>query len=151
MFHYIRPIGTQDHADYKEVIQFVSEAIHFLSEYYSELGLEEEMITLKFRLHNVEGFELAGLRPFIKLHRDDTHYECHIPEIKVKIKRTVADLASGPVAHSVCIVKEICERFNFPSSSHGYLEKNYQCISRKTWLNKFSPFIFVLEKIAIAV
>jgi len=123
LFHYLRPMHGENRADYKGVIQFVSEAIHFLCEYYSELGLETEMLTLRFRMHNVEGFELSGLEPFLRTKREDTKCECHIPEIKVKIKRTVADLTSGPVEHSVRVVKEICERFNFPSSGHEYLEE----------------------------
>ena len=123
LFHYIRPIKTDNGADYREIIQFVAEAIHFLCEYYSELGLADEMLTLRFRMHNVEGVMLAGLEPFIRGRNETQKYESHIPKIKVKIKRTVADLASAPVQHSIKVVKEICERFNFPSNSHEYLEE----------------------------
>jgi len=123
LFHYMKPLESTGSVEYKVIIKFVSEAIHFLCEYYSELGLEDEMLTLRFRMYNVEDFEIAGLEPFLRRKSEKVEYTCHISDVKVKIKRTVADLVSGPIEHSVRVVKEICERFNFPSGRHEYLEE----------------------------
>ncbi|QSH41290.1 ATP-binding protein [Lentisphaerota bacterium ZTH] len=116
--------------NYHWLVRFFAEAIVFFSRLYSEMDYEEEMLTIKVRLENVEGIALDGA-PATRKHTPANTATCRIPDIRMSLQRTAADLASGYVFHTAKIIKEVCERFNLPDGRHrnlhriirGYLEK----------------------------
>ena len=123
LFHYISPVDCANGISYKNIIRFVAEAVYFISEYYAELGLEEEIVILRFRLHNVENVELRGLENFIRTKKALSGYSCKINKVKVRMERSVADLTAGVIEHAARVVQEICERFNLSSDTQEYLEE----------------------------
>ncbi len=125
LFHYFTLIPKQRNTlMYLDLVKLVAEAVHFFGQYYSELGYDDELLNIKFELEGVENVALNGLPDKVKRKgKKSTGYKCRIPEIKVKLERSVADLVSGPVGHSIRIIKEICERFNLPEGRHHELER----------------------------
>jgi len=119
MFHYISYWPVPDKkVKYQYVLRFFAEAVCFLSRLYSELGYDEELLDITVMLNETEGIELSEA-PQLK-----TQYLCRIPDIRIKLERSAADLASGYVEHTAKIIKELCERFNFPDGRHDDLSKN---------------------------
>jgi len=126
LFYFLRLMKKKgDAIDYEDIIKFISEAVYFLGQFYSELGYYDELFTIKFMLTGVENVSLDGAYPEIqeKGRSGKSDYVCLIPEIKLKIQRTAADLASGATVHTVRIIREICERFNMPDGKHQDLDK----------------------------
>ncbi len=116
-FHYLeffpeRKAGV----DYRRLMLKLAEAMFFAGELYSELGYTEEMLEIDIRLKGVENVTLHGIKPRAGGKR--TEYCCKIPEIRINLQRTLADLVSGPEEHALRAMKDICERFNVPSSRH---------------------------------
>ena len=126
MFHYISywPVADKK-VKYQYIVRFFAEAVSFLSRLYSELGYDEELLNITVKLNETEGVELSET-PWPK-----SQYLCRIPDIRIKFERSAADLASGYIDHTTKIIKELCERFNFPDGKHdrlrdeiiAYLEK----------------------------
>ncbi|HCE45910.1 MAG TPA: hypothetical protein DET40_20385 [Lentisphaeria bacterium] len=120
LFHYVTVLDKDKNSlRYEDVIRFVSSAVHFLGQYYYELGCTDELLSLKFKISSVEKVRLSGTGG----KSSDAAYTCRIPEIEVKLQRTASDLMSGTVGHSARIIREICERFNLPQGKHVNLEK----------------------------
>ncbi|OGV50040.1 MAG: hypothetical protein A2X49_04765 [Lentisphaerae bacterium GWF2_52_8] len=136
-FHYMTQFELKGQGiSYSELVKFVTEAVHFLGQFYSELGYDNTLLTLNFRLSEVEACSLSELPPSGSRAEKSADYVCRIPEIMVKLHRTVSDLASGPVGHSSRVVKEICERFNLPESKHQALDKTITWfLEKKQWQN----------------
>jgi len=119
MFHYISYWPMPDKKiKYQYIMHFFSEAVSFLSRLYSELGYDEELLDITVMLNETEGIELSEA-PQLK-----TQYLCRIPDIRIKLERSAADLASGHIEHTAKIIKELCERFNFPDGRHDKLREN---------------------------
>ncbi|OGV36060.1 MAG: hypothetical protein A2X48_17510 [Lentisphaerae bacterium GWF2_49_21] len=119
LFHYITVVEKDKNSlKYDDIVKMVSSAVHFLGQYYYELGYTDELFGLKFKVSSVEGVRLTGIGG----KAGESSHVCRIPEIEVKIQRTAADLMSGNAGHSARIIREICERFNFPQGKHVQLE-----------------------------
>lgn len=93
----------------------LAELVGFLSDFYVNLGLDEQLITLNLTMTGTDKLllvpdEEAGGR------REKRSGEnvCHIAEIETGIKRTAADLASGRETHAARLLSDIAERFNAP-------------------------------------
>ena len=130
MFHYISYWSMPDKTiKYQYILRFFSEAVSFLSRLYSELGYAEELLDISVKLNHTEGIELVN--PPDSGTKGKTHYFCRIPDIRIKMSRSAADLASGHAEHSARIIKELCERFNFPDGRHGNLAKNISAYLEK--------------------
>jgi len=99
-------------------MRFFAEAVCFLSRLYSELGYDEELLDITVMLNETEGIELSEAPQF------KTQYLCRIPDIRIKLERSAADFASGHIEHTARIIKELCERFNFPDGRHTKLRQN---------------------------
>lgn len=123
MFHYISywPVPDKKIA-YQYILRFFAEAVSFLSRLYSELGYDEELLDITVSLNETEGIELSEApQPKTQKHSE---YICRIPDIRIKLERSAADFASGYVEHSARVIKELCERFNFPDGRHDKLQQN---------------------------
>ncbi len=120
LFHYVTMLEREKGTlRYEDLIKLVSSAVHFLGQYYYELGYTDELFSLRFKISSVEDTALSGTGS--KSSR--AQHVCRIPEIEVKIQRTASDLISGTVGHSARIIREICERFNLPQGKHVGLEE----------------------------
>jgi len=130
MFHYISYWPVPDKKlDYQYILRFFSEAICFLTRLYSELGYDEELLDIIITLNETEGVELSKA-PQLKSQKH-TEYLCRIPDIRIKLERSAADLASGYIEHTAKIIKELCERFNFPDGRHDNLQKKISAYLEK--------------------
>ncbi|MDD3118644.1 MAG: ATP-binding protein [Victivallales bacterium] len=123
-FHLLEyaPAGERSVA-YRSLQDKIAEAVFFAGEFYSDLGYNDEMFALDIRLNGVEDALLTGIKPRVRRSGSPAEYRCHIPEIVVTMQRTMADLISGPEDHAARIVRDLCERFNVPSSRHEGLEE----------------------------
>ncbi len=116
LIHHVSALSTLAASSYirfPELVAHVAAAILTLGQYYTALGLEEELITFNVTVRNSRDCLLT-----------DTPYpasgplRCFIPEVVVVKRRTAADLASGPEQHALKVIHEICERFNLDASLH---------------------------------
>lgn len=126
LFHYISTIQKDDgNVSYLTITRFVAEALHFIGQFYSELGLDNELLSIRFNISRTEDVRLQfqGDHPIKKNNND---YICRIPEIRTTFERSVADLVSGTAEHSTRIIRKICERFNFPEGQHHILEQTVE-------------------------
>lgn len=121
MFHYIQVNNSNHSISYVDLMCFFSEAIVFISRLYSELGYDEELLDIRVELNNVEGASLIKTPEPLKKNEIKPDCVCRIPLIKIILHRTAADLASGYIDHTARIIREVCERFNFPEGRHGRL------------------------------
>ncbi len=123
MFHYIAYWPVPDKKiKYQYILRFFAEAVSFPARLYSELGYDEELLNITVRLNEVENVELIE-PPLLKTQKH-SEYLCRIPDIRITLQRSAADLASGYVEHAARIIKELCERFNFPDGRHDNLRQN---------------------------
>ena len=90
-------------------------ACYGLGQIYADLGMEDELLTMVFRVTNADGARLVDTG------NGGDAFTCFIPEVEVEKRRTVADLVSGTAANAVKIVGELCERFNYMADGHGDL------------------------------
>ena len=119
MFHYISYWPVPDKKiKYQYILRFFAEAVNFLARLYSELGYDEELLDITIMLNETEDIELC------EAPQSKSKYLCRIPDVRIKLERSAADLASGYIEHSARIIKELCERFNFPDGKHENLQKN---------------------------
>lgn len=77
-----------------------------LGKIYAELGMLDEMLTIRIRVDNTED-------TFLEL-PSGKRFECRIPEIEISMRRSAADLASGAVEHAARLAREVAERYNVP-------------------------------------
>lgn len=132
LFHYMTFLEKNHNSiNYLEIIKLVSEAVHFLGQYYYELGYTDELFNIRFKISDTEGVILEGMWKDKNAASDNSYYICRIPEIEVKMFRTAADLISGNADHSARIIKEICERFNLPEGKHQKLENTILSLLEK--------------------
>jgi hypothetical protein len=130
MFHYISYWPLPDKKiKYQYILRFFSEAVSFLSRLYSELGYDEELLDITLKLNDTEGVELIETPQSVS-HKNSENI-CRIPDIRIKLQRSAADLASGHVEHASRLVKELCERFNFPDGRHGNLNRKIKSYLEK--------------------
>ena len=123
-FHLLDYAPVDEHeVQYDLLRKKIAEAVFFAGEFYSNLGYSDEMFELEVRLNGVENAVLAGIEPRGRQPGSPSEYRCRIPEIVVNMQRTMADLTSGPEDHAARIVRDLCERFNMPSSRHEDLEE----------------------------
>ena len=118
-FHFQEYLPREDRGiDYTQLQWKLAEAFFFIGELYSELGYSEEMFEIDLRIEGAEDALLTGIAPHSSASEKKNEYRCHIPEIRVTLSRTLADLVSAPEEHSARALKDICERFNVPASRH---------------------------------
>ena len=123
MFHYISYWPVPDKKiKYQYILRFFAEAVSFLSRLYSELGYDEELLDITISLDETEDIELSEASQ--PKSQKPGQYICRIPDIRIKLERSAADLASGYIEHAARVIKELCERFNFPDGKHEKLQKN---------------------------
>jgi hypothetical protein len=119
LFHHISSLAPltndQREIDYPALVQRIGAALKILGDLYSELGYEDELLTFTIGLSNVEGTVLVHTPTACS---EPEGYRCYIPDVIVRKRRTVADLATGPVEHVQRVVQEVCERFNFSAERH---------------------------------
>jgi len=122
MFHYISVWnGSGKTIKYPELVKFFAEAVSCFSQLYSELGYYEELLDIRIEIDHVEGVMLTTTpEPLKKLDRESDCI-CRIPQIKIQLNRTAADMASGYIDHAARIILEVCERFNLPEGRHRKL------------------------------
>jgi hypothetical protein len=122
LFHHVSRLGTPadlQQISYPQLVSRVAAGISILGQFYSELGLEDELLTVTFALTNAQGCTL------IEVPENRTEqFRCYIPEISVRRRRTVADLVSGPEAPAYKIIRDICERFNYAADLHPALKQD---------------------------
>ena len=121
LLHHVYGTGLRRKKDselsYNRLVPLIGAAVRAIGEFYENLGAQEDLITLTISLNNVNDCRLTEVED----ESDNGQYVCHIPDISVRKRRTVADLVSGPSEHTLKIVKEVCERFNYPASRHPRL------------------------------
>ncbi len=123
MFHFLCPLAELKNGrgiPYPLLVNRIGSAIELIGELYSELGLDDEILTFTVGLTNVEKCSLVEI--------DDgtagkSEFQCYIPEIIVRKRRSVADLTSGPAEHATRVIREVCERFNLPADRHPQLRQ----------------------------
>ncbi|MFA7230717.1 MAG: ATP-binding protein [Victivallaceae bacterium] len=124
MFHYVNYRITRNHAvGYQTLVRLLAETVNFISLLYAELGYDDALLDIRVRLDNVENIALSDIPAAVKQPEQKPDYVCRIPEVKITLQRTAADLASGRAEHTARIVKEVCERFNLPDGRHQNLLK----------------------------
>ncbi len=119
LFHCCRALPVRDHVlVYEDLVHLVTEAVYFLGQYYTNLDEGDDLLTLSVWVQGAEGLVLqvpgAGKGRRVEC-------VCRIPEIRLRMKRTGADLASGVIGHASRLVREICVRFNVPAGRHTQL------------------------------
>lgn len=124
MFHYISVWNDSDKTiKYADLVSFFAESISFFSQLYSELGYYEELLDIRIEMDHVENVVLIDTpEPLKKLDRESDCI-CRIPQIKLQLLRSAADLVSGYVDHAARIILEVCERFNLPEGRHRRLNQ----------------------------
>ncbi len=116
LFHHISSLtsATDPRAiSYPRLMSRIVTATAFLGQLYTEMGLEDDLITFTFTVMNSENYFLTDVPS-----DESASYLCYIPEVVVRKRRTVGDLASSPEDHAQKVIKEICERFNVDASKH---------------------------------
>lgn len=116
--HYERVIAKEGNVNYADLLHHVIESVSFLGSYYSRMECDTDLMTLVVELHNVDGvmLKMKGRTPRGK------QCVCRIPDIRLDMKRSGADLVSGVVEHSRRVFREICHRFNLPDGWHRNIE-----------------------------
>ena len=116
LFHHLSslaPAGSAKEIAYPVLADRVATVMIVLGQYYSALGMQDELITFTVALKNAEDCLLTETP-----NPTPDPLRCFIPEVLVQKRRTVADLASGSDQHALKVIREICERFNFDAGSH---------------------------------
>ena len=107
---------------YGLLVNRIAAGMRVLADYYSELGLTDELLTFTVSLANVRDCRLvadgAGQSALKR-----QAFTCFIPDIVVRKRRTVADLCAGTAQHAHKVITEVCERFNFSADQHPGLRK----------------------------
>ena len=123
LFHHVSSValgGEQAAVTYPVLVERIASAIQVLGELYSELGGEDELLTFTVGLSNVKSCRLIET-PETKPR--DEPYKCYIPDIMVRMRRTVADMLTGTEVHAARVIAEVCERFNFDARQHDFLRQ----------------------------
>lgn len=109
LFHYIEYLEAPDRrVSYENLVKALAEAVSFLGKLYAELGYAEELLTIRLTISGTENF---SLRPNAD---SDEEFRCRIPEVRIEMRRSAADLATGFETHAQRLIRECCERFNLP-------------------------------------
>ncbi|MDD3694958.1 MAG: ATP-binding protein [Lentisphaeria bacterium] len=81
-------------------------------EFFSRLGLSDELLTLFFNLNNT-----LDLNLLLGEESESRVNVCHIHDIRIKRSRTAGDLEGGAAADTATqFFREMCERFNYSLS-----------------------------------
>lgn len=121
LFHHVSSIldlRDSQEVSYLLLVDRIGAAIKLFGDLFSEMGCEDEILIFTVGVNHAEGCRLVD--------SDADKSEkliCYIPEVKVRKRRTVADLVSAPVEHAVRVIREVCERFNLPSDRHPELRR----------------------------
>lgn len=112
---------------YRRLVPLIATAVRAIGEFYENLGVEDDLITFTLTLTNVNDCILTDTG-------DDSGvpYRCRIPDIVVRKRRTAADLIAGTLEHTLKVVREVCERFNFPADRHRGLRQDLQRIFKQS-------------------
>ncbi len=97
----------------------------FVGKLYTELGVYEETLELTLTLGNTSELKLIADAPPPSRRAAATAVlpsgVCRIDDIKIKLRRSAADLASGRDAHAARLIHETGERFNLPEECYRNL------------------------------
>ncbi len=119
LFHCCHALPVKDGVlDYDDLVHLITETVFFLGQYYTNLVEGDDILTLSLWFQGVEGVNLR-----LDGGGENLDSVCRIPEIRISIKRTGADLASGVVGHATRLIRDICMRFNLPEGRHTNLQK----------------------------
>lgn len=121
MFHFICSLAELKNGraiSYPQLLNRVGSAVELIGELYSELGLDDEILTFTVGLTNSEKCRLTDVDV-----DNAERLQCYIPEITVRKRRSVADLTSAPAEHATRVIREVCERFNLSSDQHPQLRQ----------------------------
>ena len=109
LFHYIEYLEAPDRrVSYENLVKALAEAVSVLGKLDAELGYAEELLTIRLTISGTENF---SLRPNAD---SDEEFRCRIPEVRIEMRRSAADLATGFETHAQRLIRECCERFNLP-------------------------------------
>jgi hypothetical protein len=121
LFHFAQPVPRSGRdLSYDSMEIYAAEIVHFLSSFYAELGLQDELVRIKLSLSDVEN--LGMKQPDRPGDAKAARGVCRIPKIEVALERSAADLVSGTTNHAARLMRELADRFNLPFGSHGDLE-----------------------------
>ena len=116
LFHYMGGLPKKKDVTTDFLVHYICGSVFFLANYYNSLGYEDEVVSVALRLSGMDGrrlqFEASGAP---KAHKP---YVCHIPEIHVELKRSVADLSAGIVEHAFRAFRNVLYCFNVPDGRH---------------------------------
>ena len=125
MLHFIGdfPLGSDKKIPFRRLSEFIARSVVFASQYYTELGYTDELLSLNFRVEKSENLVLSG--------ENGREGRCRIPEIQIRQERSVPDLASGKESHAARLLRSASERFNFePPSENYFLEEVQESLQR---------------------
>lgn len=139
--------APQRELSYALLIRLCSRVMNFLGRLYAELGLAEELLELRFNLSRTEGLKLVEEPPPPPSPRRKNGKSnaavpaqpapqtavgiSRIADVKVRMRRSAADLASGREAHAARLIREIGERFNFPEITYRNLPRQIKSYLEK--------------------
>jgi hypothetical protein len=110
LLHYTVFLTTETEASaipFTRLLDWIGAAVYAVAQLYSELALDEKLLTLNVTLENTENAVLEGVAS-----ESGGSAQCFIPEVRVVKQRTVADLLSGPATHAAKILRALADRFN---------------------------------------
>ncbi|MGE4563769.1 MAG: helix-turn-helix domain-containing protein [Victivallaceae bacterium] len=129
LFAYFEQLPATDRElslDY--LVRLFASLIDFVGKLYTELGFYEETLDLVLTLDHTSDLKLLADAPPPTRRAAETAMPptagvCRIDEIRIKMRRSAADLASGREAHAARLIREIGERFNLPEECYRNLPR----------------------------
>jgi hypothetical protein len=118
LFHHVRALDKKKEIEAGLLVHLLCDSLLFLSDYYNNLGCEDEVISISMRLTgmNERRLVLGGTK-------HPKPHICRIPEIHMELKRSAADLYTGIVEHATRVFRNVLFCFNVPESRHGEIRK----------------------------
>ncbi len=118
LFHFVQGLHKKREMDIGPLLELLCGTFFFVSNYYSALGYEDEVLSVSLRLTGMDGKRLwfgdgGAKKPYV----------CRIPEIQTELKRSAADLVAGLGEHTVHAFQNILYCFNVPEGRHGDVKK----------------------------
>ena len=101
---------------YPVLARCVACALSAIGQFYTSVGVEDELLTMQVTLRNTEGTRLVGVPG-----SSEILPACSLPDVETTNRRTVGDVVSDPVEHAVRMLRKLAERFNVPRDRHEAL------------------------------
>lgn len=116
-FHYQRAVPNGEGIPVDGLIHLVVGSLLFLGNYYIALNSDDKLVTITLFLKGVQGKHVVVGEQW----GEPKRYICRIPEIRIELKRSVADLEAGLIEHATRVFHDIFIRFNVPESRQEVL------------------------------